>query len=261
MTKKEKGLIIDSLKDLFLARWFDSPTKAIDGFRKILEAVRRRRIYWLIQSMGLDNKNPSEKYKEEFLNFIENERGQEQLEEFIDASLKTSSKTGIVAMGLLFSDLEHGNYDEDFRRLSCKALQGITEDLINSFLPLCKLEPVGANGMTWMADTTTAKATESVEPDSPYKVVQLNASIIDKNQTLKDAVKSSEDAFASINELIRRGMFLPDHATSRIGSNKGWSLYFGVTDFSLMLQDLLLKAKNISGQLKNEQPMESQEDD
>lgn len=261
MTKKEKGLIKDALWNLFWGGCLKSPTKLIDGFRKLIEFVEQRRIYWLFQSMGANNQNPSEKYKEELSKLIETENGQEQLEDFINATLATSSKTAITAMGILLSNLEHENYDEEFRRLSCKALHGITEDLINSFLPLCGLESVGANGMTWMGDTATDKATEPIEPVSPYKVVQLNAAIIDKNPTLKNAVRSPEDAFASIHELIRRGMFLPDHATSRFGSDEGWSLFFGVTNFSLKLQDLLLKAKVISGQLKNEPTAESQEDD
>jgi len=258
MTKKEKGLIKDALWNLFWGCCFKSPTKVIDGFRRLIEFVEQRRIYWLFQSMGANNQNPSEKYKEELSKLIETEDGQELLEDFINATLATSSKTAIVAMGILLSELEHGNYDEEFKRLSCKAFQGITEDLVNSFLPLCELKSVGDDGMMWIGGATAAKEAEPVK--SPYDVVQLNAEIIDKNPTLKATVKSPEDAFASVNELIRRGMFLPDYISGRISSSNGWELYYGVTHTSLKLKELLLKAKNISGHLKNEPAMEPQED-
>jgi hypothetical protein len=259
MTKKEKGLIKDALWNLFWGGCLKSPTKLIDGFRKLIEFVEQRRIYWLFQSMGANSHNPSEKYKEELSKLIETENGQEQIEDFINATLATSSKTAITAMGILLSNLEHENYDEEFRRLSCKALHGITEDLVNTFLPLCELKSVGDDGTMWIGDTPAAKATEPALP--PYDVVQLNAEILDKSPTIKAAVKSPEDAFASVNELTRRGMFLPDYVSSRTAPANGWGIYFGVTRTSFRLKELLLKAKNISEQFKNEPAMESQEDD
>ena len=60
---------------------------------------------------------------------------------------------------------------------------------------------------------------------------------------LNRTIKSAEDAFASINELIRRGMFLPDHTPSRV-SGGGWFIVFGITDVSLRLREILLKAKS-----------------
>lgn len=65
---------------------------------------------------------------------------------------------------------------------------------------------------------------------------------MDSNNELHRLIGTAEDAFAFVNEMIRRGMFLPDHTPYRTGG-KTWFVNFGCTDISINLKDLVLKAK------------------
>ncbi len=165
----------------------------------------------------------STKERKKFEKYINSPIGQKLLAEYSDSVLRTSSETAIAALGILYADTNNTNYDEDFKRFACFALQGGTEGLIEAFLVLSEIEPETKGG--------------------PYPVCALTQEVYENNDNINSVIESAEDAFAFIHELIRRGCFLPDHFTSRMHGDQ-WFVHFGVTETSIELSNLLLKAKS-----------------
>jgi hypothetical protein len=165
--------------------------------------------------------------KERFEEYINSNMGREKLAEYSDTILRTSSRSCIAAMGILYSDsLNNKLFSEEFKRIACFAFQGATEPLIDAFIALCDMEP----------DVS----------ESPYPLCILSEEKFRKDAKLRNVIGSPEDAFASVYELIRRGLFLPGHTPFRVAGT-GWHIIFGVTDISRKLKSLLLEAKRYLG--------------
>jgi hypothetical protein len=148
--------------------------------------------------------------------------GKEKLAEYSDTILRTSSKTCIAALGILYADsLYNKLFSEEMKRIACFAFQGATQPLVDSFVVLCDLRP------------------EVTDP--PYPLCILSEKEFKSNATLRKAIGTPEDAFACIHELIRKGFFLPDHTHYRI-ARAGWHIVYGVTETSIKLKHLLSEA-------------------
>jgi len=183
---------------------------------------RKRRIGIFLKSIDKASGTMSGKDKEQFNDYISSPFGRELLMEYSDSVLSTSSLIAISALGIIYADINNEIYTDDFKRITCRSLQGVTDGLIEAFILLCDLKLKTEKG--------------------PYPLCKLDEDEFESSESLKDRIETSEDAFACIAELIRRGMFLPDHIPSRIAGGK-WFINFGVTKTSLEIKKLLLRAK------------------
>jgi hypothetical protein len=185
---------------------------------------RKWRISLFLKSIEFSAKPLSQKEKDKFEKYLNSKIGRELLAEYSDTVLRTSSKVAIAALGVLYADTDNEFYNIDFKRIACRALEGATDTLLNGFIFLCELDPKPETG--------------------PYPLRLLTQGFIESNSQAKEIIGSAEDAFAIVNHLIRKSMLLPDHVPSRIGGGK-WFINYGVTDISIKIKDLILKAKQI----------------
>ena len=208
---------------------FDELGKLVPYAKHVLTAykfIRKKRFVLFLKAINAAEDELGEKERQRFAKYVNSNLGKELLSEYADTVLRTSSLTAIAALGILYADIRDSKYTPDFKRLACLAIQGSTDKLVDVFIALCSVAPESTGG--------------------PYPVRSISQDIMGSNNELCRLIGTAEDAFAFVNELIRRGMFLPDHAPSRVGGGK-WFVNFGCTDISHSLRDLMLKAKAFLG--------------
>ena len=218
MDKHEIIKHLDSMSDDEFFRVVPYAKHAISAYK----LYRKWRISLFLKSIDFASDSLPQKDKAKFEKYISGQVGRELLAEYSDSVLSTSSKIAIAALGILYADVNNDIYTDDFKRIACRSLQGVTDGLMEAFILLCELEFKSEAG--------------------PYPLCKLNEDEFQANTALKERIETAEDAFACIAELIRRGMFLPDHIPSRVAGGK-WFINFGVTEISLEIKKLLLKAK------------------
>lgn len=218
MDKNEIIKHLDSISDDDFFKVVPYAKHAISAYK----LYRKWRISLFLKSIDFASHSLPQKDKAKFEKYISGEVGRELLAEYSDSVLSTSSKIAIAALGILYADVNNDIYTDDFKRIACRSLQGVTDGLMEAFILLCELEFKSETG--------------------PYPLCAIDEDELESNTALKERIETAEDAFACIGELIRRGMFLPDHIPSRVAGNK-WFINFGVTEISLEIKKLLLKAK------------------
>ncbi|MCK4818429.1 hypothetical protein KA005_21845, partial [bacterium] len=205
---------------------YDGFFKAVPYAKHAISAYkwyRNRRIALFFKSIDAASDSLPQKDKEKFEEYINSKPGREILAEYTDSILRTSSDTGIAALGILYADVNNEIYTHDFKRIACRAFEGATDALIDGFILLCSLE---------------------IKPEEgPYPLCHLTKGQFESGQRFEEKIGTAEDVFALINELVRRGMLLPDHVPSRI-SGEQWFINYGVTEVSLKLKELIMKAKS-----------------
>ena len=220
MNKDQLMGYIDSLPEDY-----DEYFKAIPYAKHAISAFnwyRKRRIMVFLKSIDVASNSLQQEDKKKFEKYLNSNTGREILAEYSDSVLRTSSNTAIAALGILYADVNNDIYTDDLKRIACRAFEGATDGLLDSFVLLCDLE--------------------TKPEDGPYPLCHLRKEDFEAEQKLQETIGTAEDVFALINELIRRGMLLPDYVPSRI-SSKQWFINYGVTDISIKLKDLIMKAK------------------
>lgn len=192
------------------------------AFSKIYEDRRQAKIKEFLKFIDLryDAMNTDDQSK---LNeHVNSDFGQEILSNYIDSIVKTSSKRARMAIALLFCKDTEFKVNEVEIRSFVSAMHGMTDDLLDFFLMCAKLE--------------TQK--ESL----PYP----RAGIHNQNFILFNEQGWDEEAvFININELIGLRLLLPDPKTHGVvaGNSDGWAIWFGITNTSLKMVSLVLKAE------------------
>jgi hypothetical protein len=171
-----------------------------------------------LKSIDFSTKPLFQAEKDKFDKYVNSKIGRELLAEYSDTVLRTSSEVAIVALGILYANTESEFYNFEFKRIACRAMEGETDILLEGFIFLCELDPKPEKG--------------------PYLLHLLTQEFIESNPQAKEIIGSAEDAFALVDHLIRKGMLLPDHVSSRIGGDK-WFINYGVTDISIKIKDLI----------------------
>lgn len=206
---------------------FDELAKLIPYLKvtwKAYKFVQQKRIVLFLKAMNETSGGANSKDKEKFSKYINSNLGKELLSEYADTAIRTSSIVAIAALGILYGDMDDSRYPAGFKRLACFALQGSTDHLVEAFVTLVDLPPSSTVG--------------------PYPIHSLSQDTLESSQELERIIGNAEDAFAYVNDMIRRGLFLPDYAPSR-SAGGGWFINFGCTEISHNLRDLVLKAKDI----------------
>ena len=68
------------------------------------------------------------------MNLINSTAGVEVLADYIDKVVRTSSKTASAALAILYADVDDKSYSPEFKLSAAIALEGISEEAIDSFL-------------------------------------------------------------------------------------------------------------------------------
>jgi hypothetical protein len=185
--------------------------------------MRTTRIKRFLHSLASAAEELNEKQRKKLSDIISSDAGAELLAEYADSVVRTSSQTAIAGLALLYADVNEERYSRDFKASACLSLQGISENLIEIFLQL-------------------SRAPEVATPiEGVYPVVICNQALVDNLPELGKLLAKPEQRIAYVNELIRRGFFLPDYATRYGGSEV--VCHFGISDTTLKFQELLLRAK------------------
>ena len=186
--------------------------------------ARTARIKRFLHSLSSVIDELSEEQRRKFDKIINSEAGGELLAEYSDAVLRTSSKTAIAALAILYADVDDKKYVQDFKVAACLVFQGITENSVEAFLELSRVSEVA----------------EPINGKGPYPMFSADDSLLEKLPNLRKLHRNAEELIISTNELIRRGLLLPEHFIGRYG---GTTCPFGVSDITHRFRELLILAK------------------
>lgn len=192
------------------------------AFSKIYEDRRQAKIKEFLDFIDLRYEVMSIEDQSKLNEHINSNFGQEILSNYIDSIVKTSSKRARMAIALLFCKDTEFKVNEVEIRSFVSAMHGMTDDLLDFFLFCSKLE---------------------TKKDSlPYP----RAGIHNQNFSLFNKHGWDEEAiFINVNELIGLRLLLPDPKTygTVAGNSDGWAIWFGITNTSLKMVSLVLKAE------------------
>lgn len=210
--------------------------EAIPYFEKAYKAyrwVKSWRMKCFIKSLGKAAESLGEREKQRLDEIIASQEGAELLTQYADSVLKTSSKTAITALALLYADQDDSTYSEEFKRQACTSLDGISDHEVGFFLELL-------NACENMRDDQYS--------DSPYPLYDL-AQVEEKSASLNNLEESYEEKVVIVNSLIRRGILLPKYGmrlpvVKSEEEEKSPMFEFGVPKWSNRLAHLLQEAEN-----------------
>ncbi|WP_019276755.1 hypothetical protein [Vibrio coralliilyticus] len=152
---------------------------------------------------------------------LESEEGQELLASFADSITQTSCARVHMALAMLMcNDPEHQFNDSERYTFVC-AMIGATDELIDFFLDAAALEKTSEGYLYPRACISSG-----------------NCEKFKRNRWDDEAI------FVYVNDLIRLRLLLPDPLTAPTihGSNNDWALWFGITDRTMKMANLLRKA-------------------
>ena len=173
------------------------------------------------------------KQREKFEQVIKSDIGSELLADYAEKVLRTSSRTAIAALAMLYADVDDVTFSPEFKRATMIALEGISEDLIDAFVELSQVDE-------FIPDENL--------PNVPYPVAVANDKLI---ATLSsEAQKLLEPPVLRImiiSDLIRRGLLMPDFGSARL-SDGGVGLTFGIAEQTGNLRDVIIQARQLLGE-------------
>ena len=208
---------------------FSELTDALPFFRTALLAYRRfrtARIRWFLQGLDATRRALPENEQKRFSAYIASSEGQALLAQYADAVLRTSSRISIAALAIIFASTSQ--YTPNFRALATSALDGLTDSAAIAHVRLSLLK-------------------RCICANEPYPVCIVGASTLSSDRQLQAVVASPTEFYGVVYDLIRRGMLLPDHSSSRVGGNE-WTITFGVSPHTDVFRDLLQRSQSYLGE-------------
>ncbi|QUX92079.1 hypothetical protein CYL31_11945 [Marinomonas sp. A3A] len=161
---------------------------------------------------------------DELTRYVSSEEGQDVLASFADTITQTSCERAQMALAILYCKDRDFSFDKNETYTFTTAMIGMNDDLLNFFLEVCKLN---------------RESDQYVYPRSG--VNSSNADIFMNKGWSEEAI------FVYLNDLIRLRLILPDplsHSSS-MSNGSGWGVWFGLTDRSLKINALILKATHL----------------
>lgn len=187
--------------------------------------IRKKRIVHFLRSLDSALSGTDEREREKFEKYVFSDPGQELLADYSDTVLLTSSRIAQSALALLFADVDNAKYSEAFKRMATTSLRGCSDQLVHLFVHLLELPFEQRN-------------------EAPYAVRFIDPADLDRFSVLHCLAATNEEAIIFTNDLIRRGMLMPDHAGGRLGGDEGdWSFVFGISNDSMTFLTLLKRAE------------------
>ncbi|MCL6415170.1 hypothetical protein MIB92_05865 [Aestuariirhabdus sp. Z084] len=153
-------------------------------------------------------------------NFIESDIGQEKIEKYTQVILESSSQRILMATALLYCQDKELNFNQEEITAFVRGVSSITDETLDLFTPL-------------------ASATLT---DDEYVYARVTLTNKNYEEEIGSHV-SIETLYFSINDLIRRGLLLPDPSPGGFNSTKDdWAISYGVSSFTHRVAYLLNKA-------------------
>ena len=208
--------------------------KYIIGGWKFIKNLRAK---VFLKSLGKIIGDQSEEEKEKFRKILQSKEGIEILTEYFDDIMRTSSETAIAALAILYSETDNPDYPREFKLATSMALTGITEISISIFIELSK---------------TKKFIPGEIGEEVPYPIVVVDKdflSTLTPETTHFLADPTSRIAF--VNDLKQRGLFMPDYASARWGS-EGPDITFGISETTIKISNLLERARELLPNPKKE---------
>jgi hypothetical protein len=150
---------------------------------------------------------------------LNSDEGESILASYVDAITQTSCDRVRMAVAMLYCNDPDFLFTTAEQRLFINSVVGITDRLVDFFL---------------MASTIKA-----IPGNYPY-----SRHLISKEQLPYLSIENldGEEIYSYINELIRRGLLLPEPATGVLGSDNSWAVGFGTSARTQRFASLLRKA-------------------
>ncbi|WP_428637306.1 hypothetical protein [Shewanella sp.] len=182
---------------------------------------QQSRVEVFLKSIDLCYETMTTESQAKLKKYIESETGQDILAKYADTVLQTSSRRAHMALALLYCG------DPDFLlegmdlNIFVGAMVGISDDQIDFFQMAVKV-----------------KCQEESLPFPRAAIHNQNCdSFVDKGW-------DAESIFVYVHDLIRRRLLLPDsdNYQSQCSSGEGWAVWFGITNKSRKMSNLIEKA-------------------
>lgn len=194
---------------------------------KVYRWIRRKRIAHFLRSLDSTLTHRDEAARKKFEAYVFSDAGQELLAEYSDTVLLTASRISQSALALLYADIDDVEFSVPFKRLAGTALRGCSDQLVELFIQLVEL-PLDER------------------QELPYPVRFLRRGDLGRFISLQTLVSTEEEAVVFTNDLISRGLLMPDHAGGRVGGDEGqWSFVFGVSSITKTFHKLLKRGKEM----------------
>ncbi|HLF37376.1 MAG TPA: hypothetical protein VI520_05525 [Anaerolineales bacterium] len=183
-----------------------------------------------LRSLSSATQSFTSEQRQKFEQVIKSDIGSELLADYAEKVLRTSSRTAIAALALLYADVDDVTYSREFKRATMIALEGISEDRIDAFVELSQVDE-------FIPDKNL--------PNVPYPVAVANDKLIAAlSPEARELLESPELRITIISDLIRRGLLMPDFASARLGDG-GVGMTFGITQQTARLRSVILHARQL----------------
>lgn len=219
--------------DLSLSQAFKAP-KLMGKVFKILtdshQKVQESRLNEFLALVDLRYDSMSQSDQEKLEESIDSYSGRELLAKYAEAIIKADSRIGRMALALIYCDDPEFSFMDSEKIVLVKAIKELDDSLLQFFLIACELD----------------KQVEKL----PYPRASFGNKTAD---ILKQYNWDQETVFVYVNELIRLRLLVPDPKTSATVASDvetHWAVWFGITDRSLKMSRLFLKAKELLGEPK-----------
>ena len=193
----------------------------IDAYRYF----QNTRAHLFLTQLNLEGESLSGPDAGKLKDFVESDIGRDLLAEFAANAVSTSSRVAAVVLGIVYARCSAGKLEAEAAQRICSSLDGADDLIVDHFLLLC--------------DRPEEDEANKEYPDAPYKTTILSQSVIDSEFAGR---LTATDAISSVNELIRRRLFLPDYTFDRATPGH-WTSIYGLSDTGQVVRDLVIEAK------------------
>ena len=189
--------------------------------------VRKQRIIRFLKSIHTKSNAWDAGKKKKFEKYIQSDVGTEILSDYADSVLLTNATLAHACLALLYSDFEGHQYTQSLKLHAVSALRGCSNQSLLVFVHLLSMDL-------------------SPQNDPPYEVRLITDGILTREPHLGAFVGDETELLTVVDDLSRRGLFLPDHAGARAGATKPhWFYPLGVSSLTVEYLALIGQAETL----------------
>jgi hypothetical protein len=189
--------------------------------------VRNQRARHFLRSLKRVDESLPEDKRKRLHDRLKDPAAAEILADYADTVLRTASPTATAALALLYADADDEAFSPEFKQVAILALQGIRESQVDAFLDLAAVDQF---------------ITSKNQPELLYPVAIANDKLVSGLKKASTFLSPPEVRVAVIDDLIQRGLLLPDFASARLGDG-GVGKTYGIGTITRQFLDLMTKAK------------------
>ncbi len=197
---------------------------AYDVLQNAYQARQKKRVEKFFRCVELRYEVMNKEDQSKLNTTINSEEGKEILASYVDAITQTSSDRVRMAVAMLYCQDKDFSLTEAEQRVFISGVAGITDHLVDFFLEVAKLSPSINELITY-----------------PYDRHEFKQQSLNK---LKLEGIDGEVAYRYFNDLISRGLLLPDPQISSV-AGKYWVIYYGTSQRVQTIARLLEKTDEL----------------